>query len=86
MNKLKKKIWNHSCDSDFNLLAVLPIANRYTNCALHAEIKSRLDFGNACSRSLQSLVSSLQSKGTKFGIYKSVLPHVCETQVLRLRG
>jgi hypothetical protein len=59
------------------------------NC-IHEEIKSRLNSGNACYHSVQSLLSScLLSRKVKVKIYKTiVLPavlHGCETWSLMLR-
>jgi hypothetical protein len=59
------------------------------NC-IHEEIKSRLNFGNACYHSVQSLLSSrLLSRKVKVKIYKTIiLPVVlygCETWSLTLR-
>jgi hypothetical protein len=59
------------------------------NC-MHEEIKSRLNSGNACYRSVQSLLSScLLSRKLKVKIYKTIiLPVVlygCETWSLTLR-
>jgi hypothetical protein len=59
------------------------------NC-IHEEIKSRLNSGNACYHSVQSLLSSrLQSRNVKVKIYKTIiLPAVlygCETRSLTLR-
>jgi hypothetical protein len=60
------------------------------NC-IHEEIKSRLNSGNVCYRSVQSLLSSrLLSTNVKVKIQKTViLPAVlygCETWSLTLRG
>jgi hypothetical protein len=57
---------------------------------LHEEIKSRLNSGNACYHSVQSLLSSrLLSRNVKVKIYKTIiLPVVlyrCETWSLMLR-
>jgi hypothetical protein len=57
---------------------------------IHDEIKSRLNSGNACSHSVQNLLSSrLISKNLKFKIYKTVIFPVvlygCETWSLTLR-
>jgi hypothetical protein len=57
---------------------------------IHDEIKSRLNSGNACYHSAQSLLSSrLISKNLKIKIYKTViLPVVlygCETWSLTLK-
>jgi hypothetical protein len=59
------------------------------NC-IYEEIKSRLNSGNACYHSVQSLLSSrLLSRNVKVKIYKTViLPVVlygCETWSLTLR-
>jgi hypothetical protein len=59
------------------------------NC-IHEKIKSRLNSGNACYRSVQSLLSSrLPSRNVKVKIYKTIiLPVVlygCETWSLTLR-
>jgi hypothetical protein len=59
------------------------------NC-LHEEIKSRLNSGNACYHSVQSLLSSrLLSRNVKVKMYKTViLPvvlHGCETWSLTMR-
>jgi hypothetical protein len=59
------------------------------NC-IHEEIKSRLNSGNACYHSLQSLLSSrLLSRNVNVRIYKTIiLPFVlygCETWSLTLR-
>jgi hypothetical protein len=59
------------------------------NC-IHEEIKSRLNSGNACHHSVQSLLSScLLSRNVKVRIYKTIiLPVVlygCETWSLMLR-
>jgi hypothetical protein len=60
------------------------------NC-IHEEIKSRLNSGNACYHSVQSLLSSrLLSRNVKVKIYKTIiLPVVlygCETWSLTLRA
>jgi hypothetical protein len=60
------------------------------NC-MQEEIKSRLNSGNACYHSVQSLLSSrLLSRNVKVKIYKTIiLPLVlygCETWSLTLRG
>jgi hypothetical protein len=57
---------------------------------MHEEIKSRLNLGNACYHSVQSLLSSrLLSRNVKVKIYKTIiLPVVlyrCETSSLTLR-
>jgi hypothetical protein len=59
------------------------------NC-MHEEIKSRLNSGNACYRSVHSLLSSrLLSRNLKVKIYKTIiLPVVlygCETWSVTLR-
>jgi hypothetical protein len=59
------------------------------NC-MHKEIKNRLNLGNACYHSVQSLLSScLQSRHLKVKIYKTtILPVVlygCEAWSLTLR-
>jgi hypothetical protein len=58
---------------------------------IQEEIKRKLNSGNACYHSVQSLLSSrLQSKNLKIRIYKTIiLPVVlygCETWSLTLRG
>jgi hypothetical protein len=46
------------------------------NC-MHEEIKSRLNSGNACYHSVQSLLSSCQlSRNLKVKMYKTILPVV----------
>jgi hypothetical protein len=62
---------------------------RDQNC-MHEEIKSRLNSGNACYHSVQSLLSSrLLSRNVKVKIYKTIiLPVVmyrCETWSLTFR-
>jgi hypothetical protein len=57
---------------------------------MQEEIKSRLNLGNACYHSVQSLLSSrLLSRNAKVKIYKTIiLPVVlygCETRSLTLR-
>jgi hypothetical protein len=57
---------------------------------MHKEIKSRLNSGNACCHSVQSLLSSrLLSRNIKVKIYKTVILPVllyrCETWSLTLR-
>jgi hypothetical protein len=57
---------------------------------MHEEIKSRLNLGNACYHSVQSLLfSRLWSRNIKVKIYKTIiLPVVlygCETWFLTLR-
>jgi hypothetical protein len=59
------------------------------NC-IHEEIKSRLNSGNACYHSVQSLFSSrLLSRNVKVKIYKTIIVPVvlywCETWSLTLR-
>jgi ribosomal protein S2 len=59
------------------------------NC-IHEEIKSRLNSGNACYHSVQSLLSSrLLSRNVKVKIYKTIILSVvlygCETWCLTLR-
>jgi hypothetical protein len=59
------------------------------NC-MHEEIKSRLNLGNACYHSVQSLLSShLLSRNVKDKIHKTIiLPYVlygCETWSLMIR-
>jgi hypothetical protein len=59
------------------------------NC-IHEEIKSRLNSGNACYHSVQSLLSScLLSRNVEVKIYKTIIMPVvlygCETQSLTLR-
>jgi hypothetical protein len=59
------------------------------NC-MQEEIKSRLNSGNACYHSVQSLLSScLLSRNVKVKIYKTIIPPVvlygCETWSLTLR-
>jgi hypothetical protein len=58
------------------------------NC-IHEEIKNRLNSGNACYHSVQSLLSSrLLSRYVKVKIYKTIIPPVvlygCETWSLTL--
>jgi hypothetical protein len=57
---------------------------------MHKEIKSRLNSGNACYHSVQSLLSSrLLSRNVKVKIYKTIILRVvlygCETWSLTLR-
>jgi hypothetical protein len=57
------------------------------NC-MHDETESRLNSGNACCRSVQSLLSSrLLSRNLNFKIYKTIIQpvvlHECETLSLR---
>jgi hypothetical protein len=56
---------------------------------IHEEIKSRLNSGNACYHSVQSLLSSHQlSRNVKFKIYKTIILPVlygCESWSLPLR-
>jgi hypothetical protein len=59
------------------------------NC-IHEEIKSRLNSGNACYHSVQSLLSSrLMSRNVNIKIYKTIILLVvlcrCETWSLTLR-
>jgi hypothetical protein len=59
------------------------------NC-IHEEIKNRLNSGNACNHSVQSLLSSrLLSRNVKVKIYKTIILPVilygCETWSLTLR-
>jgi hypothetical protein len=59
------------------------------NC-IHEEIKSRLNSGNACYHSVQSLLSfCLLSRNVKVKIYKTIILSVvlygCETWSLTLR-
>jgi hypothetical protein len=59
------------------------------NC-IHKELKSRLNSGNACYHSVQSLLSSrLLSRNVKVKVYKSITLRVilygCETWSLTLR-
>jgi hypothetical protein len=58
------------------------------NC-MHKEIKSRLNSGNACYHSVQSLSSRMLSMNLKVKIYKiifmSVVLYGCETWSLTLR-
>jgi hypothetical protein len=59
------------------------------NC-MHEEIKSRLNSGNACNHSVQSLLSSrLLSRNLKIKIYRTIILSVvlygCETWSLTLR-
>jgi hypothetical protein len=59
------------------------------NC-VQEEIKSRLNSGNACYHSVQSLLSSrLLSRNVKVKIYKTIITpvvlYVCETWSLTLR-
>jgi hypothetical protein len=58
--------------------------------SIHEEIKSRLNSGNACYHSVQSLLSSrLLSMNVKVKIYKTIIPPVvlygCETWFLILK-
>jgi hypothetical protein len=62
---------------------------RDQNC-IHEEIKSRLNSGNACYHSVQSLLSSrLLSRNVKVKIYKTIIIAVvlygCETWSVTLR-
>jgi hypothetical protein len=59
------------------------------NC-IHEEIKRRLNSGNACYHSVQSILSSrLLSRSVKVKIYKTIIPPVvlygCETWSPTLR-
>jgi hypothetical protein len=59
------------------------------NC-IHEKIKNRLNLGNACYHSVQSLLSSrLLSRNVKVKIYKTIIQPVvlngCETWSLTLR-
>jgi hypothetical protein len=59
------------------------------NC-MHEEINRRLNSGNACYHSVQSLLSSLLlSRNVKVKIYRNIILlvvlHVCETWSLTLR-
>jgi hypothetical protein len=60
----------------------------YQNC-IHEEIKGRLNSGNACYHSVQSLLSSrLLSRNVKVKIYKTIILPVlygCETWSVKLR-
>jgi hypothetical protein len=76
------KVANRSCEDVGNTLTD-------QNC-MHEELKSRLNLGNACYHSVQSLLSShLLFKNVKIKIYKTIiLPFVlygCETWSLMLR-
>jgi hypothetical protein len=68
---------------------ILRLGSRYQNL-IQEEIKGRLNSGNACYHSVQTLLSSrLLSKNIKIRIYKTIiLPVVlygCETWSLTLR-
>jgi hypothetical protein len=68
----------------------IPWNNTNRSKFMHEEIKSRLNSGNACYHSVQSLLSSrLLSRNAKVKIYKTViLPVVlygCETWSVTLR-
>jgi hypothetical protein len=53
------------------------------NC-IHEEIKSKLNSGNACCHSVQSLLSSrLLSRNVKVKIYETIILRVFENRVLR---
>jgi hypothetical protein len=77
--------YSYTCAAGVILLLTLP--NQYD---IHDDIKSRLNSGNACYRSVQNLLSScLISKNLKIKIYRTViLPVVvlygCETWSLTL--
>jgi hypothetical protein len=67
------------------------LGTRVTNQnMIQEEIKRRLNSGNACYHSVQSLSSRLLSKNLKIRIYKAIiLPvvlYVCETWSLTLRN
>jgi hypothetical protein len=73
----------------FKKIVIIVIIIADQNC-IHEEIKSRLNSGNACYHSVQSLLSSrLLSRNIKIKIYKTIiLPVVlygCETWSLTLR-
>jgi hypothetical protein len=105
VNPEKSKYMSMSRSQKIGLKHSIKIANRsfeevalfkylgttliYQNCT-HEEIKSRLNFGNACYHSVQSLLSSCPpSRNIKFKIYKTrIVPVVlygCETWSLILR-
>jgi hypothetical protein len=58
---------------DVCLLCLCVVLSFDKNC-IHEEIKSRLNSGNACYHSVQSLLSSrLLSRNVKFKIYKTII-------------
>jgi hypothetical protein len=72
----------------YSALSPVPTTVRNQNL-IQEEIKRRLNSGNACYRSVQSLLSCLPSKNLKIRIYKTIiLPVVLygfETWSLTLR-